>query len=186
MLLLRNDWRSVGNGALLWVSSAVEARFLDPALPAALPGGAEVVRRMASREPTEDPMIKAKPHRKPKRANLAAKSVRKAKTPPERSTTRSTKRDGARKPVRVARANTKQADVLALLSSPSGTTIEKMMKATGWQPHSVRGFLAGVVRKKLKLDLISELTELGRVYRLKSDAANSAAATKAKSAKAAA
>lgn len=131
-------------------------------------------------------MSKAKSNVKLRRANLTAQPVRKAKTSPDRSRTRSTERDGARRPIRAARANTKQTDVLVLLSSPSGTTIEKMMKATGWQQHSVRGFLAGVVRKKLKLDLISELTESGRVYRLKSDASNSAAATKVKSAKAAA
>jgi hypothetical protein len=131
-------------------------------------------------------MSKAKSNVKSRRANLAAKPVRKAKTSPKRSRTRSRERDGARRPVDAARANTKQADVLALLSSPSGTTIEKMMKATGWQQHSVRGFLAGVVRKKLKLDLISEPAESGRVYRLKSGAASSAAATKAKSPKAAA
>mgnify|MGYP001548330040 CR=1 FL=1 len=131
-------------------------------------------------------MSKAKSKVKPRRANLAAKPARKAKTSPELSTTRAPKRNGARKPVGVARANTKQADVLALLSSPSGTTIDAMMKATGWQQHSVRGFLAGVVRRKLKLDLLSEPAESGRVYRLKGDALNSAAATKAKSAKAAA
>jgi hypothetical protein len=124
-------------------------------------------------------MSKAQSNGKPRRANLTAKPVRKAKTP-ERSRSRSTKRDVTRIPLPAARANTKQADVLALLRSPSGTTIEKMMKATGWQPHSVRGFLAGVVRKKLKLDLISEPAESGRIYRLKIDALNSAAATKAK------
>jgi uncharacterized protein DUF3489 len=131
-------------------------------------------------------MSKTKSNAKSRRAKPTAKPVRKPKTSRNRSTTRSMKDDGARNLVRVARAHTKQADVLGLLNSPSGTTIEKMMKATGWQQHSVRGFLAGVVRKKLKLDLISDLTESGRVYRLKSDAANSAAATKAKSAKAAA
>lgn len=139
---------------------------------------------MAPREPSEDPMSKAKSNVKSKRAHLTTKRVRKAKASSERSGTRSTERDSTRRPVHVARANTKQADVLALLSSPSGTTIEKIMKATGWQQHSVRGFLAGVVRKKLKLDLISEPTESGRVYRLKT--ANVVAATKAKSARAAA
>ena len=62
---------------------------------------------------------------------------------------------------------TKQSKIVALLSAPSGATITALMKATGWQQHSVRGFLAGVVRKKLKLDLVSEVGESGRVYRIK-------------------
>src|SRR5262245_64961267 len=60
----------------------------------------------------------------------------------------------------------KQARVIAMLKSPAGATIDTMMKATGWQPHSVRGFLAGVVRKRLKLKLGSKKVDGERVYRI--------------------
>ena len=64
------------------------------------------------------------------------------------------------------RANSKQAWVLALLCGPSGATIATVTRSTGWQPHTVRAFLAAVVRKKLGLRLESEKRDGERVYRI--------------------
>lgn len=73
------------------------------------------------------------------------------------------------------RSDSKKAKVLATLRSPSGATIDAMMKATGWQQHSIRGFLAGVIRKKLSLNLVSDSGDYGRVYRITGDAPGSQA-----------
>jgi hypothetical protein len=64
------------------------------------------------------------------------------------------------------KSDSKQSRVIALLSSPKGATIAAIMQATGWQRHSVRGFLAGVVRSRLKLNLISQKVDGARVYQI--------------------
>src|SRR5512142_838418 len=67
-----------------------------------------------------------------------------------------------------ARDGSKAAKVLDLLKRPGGATAKEVMKATGWQPHAVRGFLSGTVGKKLGLAVVSTKAEDGeRTYSIK-------------------
>ena len=68
---------------------------------------------------------------------------------------------------RTPRTGTKQATLIAMLRAPDGATIEEIMAATGWQSHTVRGAMAGALKKKLGLEVTSEKVEnRGRVYKL--------------------
>jgi hypothetical protein len=65
-----------------------------------------------------------------------------------------------------AKPDSKQDKIVALLQRPKGATLDGLVKETQWQQHSVRGFLAGTVRKKLKLPLLSEKIDGVRTYRI--------------------
>jgi hypothetical protein len=82
----------------------------------------------------------------------------------------------------LVRSSTKHDRILAMLRTPAGATLASLVTATEWQQHSVRGFLAGVVRKRLGLNLVSEIGDKGRVYRIKDGKASPVAADRAKQA----
>lgn len=105
------------------------------------------------------PAKKSAKMRSPKSKSAPATITAKHSQPsPARSATRKT-----------SDTPSKQERVLAMLRSPDGTTVAAMMQATGWQQHSVRGFLAGTVRKRLKLKLQSTKVDGTRIYRIGSE-----------------
>lgn len=68
---------------------------------------------------------------------------------------------------RATREGTKQAQLIAMLKRDKGATIDEIVKTFGWQPHTVRGAIAGALKKKLGLEVTSEKVEgRGRVYRV--------------------
>lgn len=97
----------------------------------------------------ELPSIKAKRATPP--AGKARKSKRNLKQPKPAAAP-------AGQPDTLSR-NTKQDRILSLLSQRNGATIPEMMQATEWQQHSVRGFLAGTIKKKLGLNLTSSKSD---------------------------
>lgn len=115
-----------------------------------------------AREPKATQKANVAP-RKPRVAPAKSKSGKKA-TPAKKSA--SGPKGG--KKAKVVREGNKTAKILDLLRRPGGATAKELLKATGWQPHSVRGFLSGTVGKKMGLAVTSAKGEDGgRSYSIK-------------------
>ena len=89
-----------------------------------------------------------------------------------RTSKKAARTKGAAKPKAAAkpakpRAESKQSQLIAMLRQPDGATIAEIAKALEWLPHTVRGAIAGALKKKLGLKVESEkVADRGRVYRL--------------------
>ncbi len=94
-----------------------------------------------------------------------ASTSTRAKRTTKRATAKNAK--GAAKTASAPRAESKQSQLIAMLKQPDGATIAEIAKALAWQPHTVRGAIAGALKKKLGLNVESEkIDDRGRVYRL--------------------
>jgi hypothetical protein len=102
-----------------------------------------------------DAVERTKRQRRPKAAHKNIKT----KAPKRQTRSKTAVRSRGR--VSLSAAKTKQQSCLDLLNRPEGATVEELQAATGWQQHSVRGFLAGAVKKKLGLTLLSEKSDAG-------------------------
>jgi Protein of unknown function (DUF3489) len=155
--LSRKDWHSPANRAVLWQFRSTSA-FRDPAPPAQWPrwgfGGGGAM-------PPEPEWRIPMPKTGNKRASKTV-TARPVATRPSQLTKITSANDRKHE----SKRNSKQARVVAMLRSPTGTTIAAVMRATSWQQHSVRGFFAGVVQKKLRFKLDSKKIDGNRIYRI--------------------
>lgn len=115
----------------------------------------------------QEPKRATKPNAAPRKPRLApSKPKLRKKTTSAKKASRTPKKATSANGVR---ESSKTAQVLDLLKRPGGATMKELMKATGWLPHSVRGFISGTVGKKMRLTVESTKAEDGeRRYSLKS------------------
>jgi hypothetical protein len=110
---------------------------------------------MSKPDPVDETRSADAVERTNRQRRLNAKERSKTAKAPKRQT-RGKDAVGSRRRAKPRATKTKQQACLDLLSRREGATIEELQAATGWQQHSVRGFLAGAVKKKLGLTLLSE------------------------------
>jgi hypothetical protein len=155
---LKRIWRKEpdGSGVLLTITPAgLDAIGIEPAEPEA-PGeyrfneGTDSAGEPAGGAPTDAEAAPVEPAPRKRSGRKKAAPASADTAAPRKS------RDG-----------TKQAQVIAMLRRPEGATIAQIAETTDWRPHTVRGFFAGALKKKLGLEVTSEKGESGeRTYRL--------------------
>ena len=141
---LRGDpiWRETGDGhgvTLIATTAAYEAVGMERNEP----------KPASAPEPAQEPQSEP----------AAQDDASEDETPPSGADTR---------PTPTPRSGTKQATMIALMERPEGATNGEIAEATGWQPHTIRGAIAGALKKRLGLDVRSEKIEgRGTVYSIK-------------------
>ncbi len=98
---------------------------------------------------------------KSNRSNTQKKNIAKTDKPQPQSPNK-----GAKFKPTTVNHTSKQSQLIALLKGPKGSNIQELMQATGWQVHSVRGFISGTIKKKLGLNLISQKIDGVQHYRI--------------------